>query len=75
MGVVLALPATGRNGQSAGQASEGAGAVLDGVLDITFSDVIADTDVHGFFRPVFGRLLNTWVLIVTVVQMRIICNK
>ena len=47
MGVVLALPATGRDGQSTGQAIKGAGAVLDGVFDITLGDVIADADVHG----------------------------
>ena len=47
MRVVLALPATSRHRQLAGQAIERARAFLNGVFDITLGDVVADTDVHG----------------------------
>jgi hypothetical protein len=47
VGEILTLTAAGRNGQLAGQAIERARAFLNGVQDVTFGDVIADTHVHG----------------------------
>ena len=51
MRVVLALPATSRYRQLAGQAIERTRAVLNGVFNITLGDVVADTDVHGRSIP------------------------